>query len=97
MAKMVKKHSSKQGLFSKLVNVAIIALGFSRPIFLFMTKPPINALDTIVNEASFGLASLSGTESKFDMKKGLRMYAPGGAAIGLGKLKQYLTKHFPVR
>lgn len=93
MAKMVKKHSSKQGLFSKAINAALIALGFSNVIKIAIGPgTPAQKIDHIVVDATFGLS-----RGKFDLKAGLEMYTPGAAAIGLGKLKQYLMRHFPVR
>ncbi len=87
-----KKSRRRQGLFSKAINAALIALGFARPIQLFMEKG-VGAVDFIISEATFGLTDASG----FNLQKGLRMYAPVGAAVGLGKLKSYLFRHFPVR
>ncbi len=49
-------------------------------------------MDQIVRESTFGLS-----QGRFDLDAGLAMYTPVGAAIGLGKLKQYLMRHFPVR
>ncbi len=89
MTKMVKKHSPKQGWFSKITNVAIIALGFSRVLELAFQRN----WKGIIGEATFGFSD----EGRFNLRRGLRIYMPGVAAIGLGKFKQYLMKHFPVR
>ncbi len=87
MAKKNKK-TSRQGLFSKVSNALIIAFSFQRVLFLAFQR----RFKDIVTEATFGLS-----EGKFDWKAGVRMYAPVGGGIALGKLKQYLMKHFPVR
>ncbi len=91
MAKAKKKRSRQSG-FSKVINMAIIALGFARPLTLLIRSPSEGSINTILNEATFGLAT-----GKLDLAAGARMYSPAGAAIGLGKLKQYLMRHFPVR
>ncbi len=88
-----KKKRSRQGLFSKAINIGLIALGFSRVLgILFTGASPGAKMDQIVREGTFGLS-----QGKFDLDAGLAMYTPVGAAIGLGKLKQYLMRHFPVR
>ncbi len=89
-----KKKGGKQGIVSKLMNVGLIVLGFSRVIehLVFWGANWQGAIKEIKREATFGLS-----EGKFDWKAGLRMYTPGGAAIALGKLKSYLIKKFPVR
>ncbi len=88
-----KKKRSKQSLVSKAINTALIALGFSRPlVWLFGGAPLREAVDGIMDEATFGLS-----KGKFSLDKGLRMYSPVGAAVALGKLKSYLMRQFPVR
>ncbi len=84
-----KKGRKRQGLFSKVANIGIIALGFSRVIELALG----GKFQTIINEATFDLAA----GGKFNLNSGLRLYAPAGAAIGLGMLKKFLMKKFPVR
>ncbi len=92
MAKKGKK-SRRQGLFSKAINVGLIVLGFSDVIKIAIGPgTPTQKIDHIIHDATFGLST-----GKFDLNAGLEMYTPGGAAIALGKLKQYLMKHFPVR
>ncbi len=88
-----KKKRSRQGLFSKAINIGLIALGFSRVLKHLLSGAGFDLIQTaIIREATFGLS-----DGKFDMDAGLAMYTPVGAAIGLGKLKQYLMRHFPVR
>ncbi len=87
-----KSRSRRQGWFSKILNIGIILLGLSRPISIIVRKPNAAGLQDIINESTFGLA-----QGKFDMKAGLKFYTPGGAAAGLGALKSYLLKKFPVR
>ncbi len=79
-------------MFSKAVNIGLIALGLSRPIHWFMTQTPEIAVKQIIREATFNLS-----EGAFHLESGLSMYGPGAAAIALGKLKSYLFRHFPVR
>ncbi len=88
-----KKKPSKQGLLSKVMNIGLIALGFSRVLGILFTSASVgDKFAQIQREATFGLS-----QGKFDLNAGLAMYAPAGAAIGLGKLKKYLMRHFPVR
>ncbi len=92
---MAKKKNGrrKQGLVSKVMNVGLIALGFSRVLGILFTSASVGAkFEQIQREATFGLST-----GKFDLNAGLLMYSPIGAAIGLGKLKTYLLRHFPVR
>ncbi len=92
---MAKKKGKgrKQGLFSKAINIGLIALGFSRVLTHLFTPQPFEAkMKVIIKESTFGLS-----EGKFDLAAGLAMYTPGGAAIALGTLKSYLMKKFPVR
>ncbi len=92
-----KKKSRRQGLFSKAINIGLIALGFSRVITHLTSGASVDQITgAIIRESTFGLANPLG-ESQFDLQAGLQMYAPGAAAIGLGKLKQFLMKKFPVR
>ncbi len=88
-----KKKHRKQGWVSKGINFGLILLGFSRVIeHLFAPISMERKFARIKSEATFGLS-----EGKFDLQAGLRMYTPGGAAAGLGMLKSYLMKKFPVR
>ncbi len=98
MAKNKNKKSRRQGMFSKAINASLIALGFADPIVIMLGPGTLKAkVDHIINDATFGLVRFDGSKSKFNLASGLAMYTPGGAAIGLGKLKQYLMRHFPVR
>ncbi len=94
MAKAKNKKARRQGWASKLMNAGLIALGFSRVIKWFIRETPLNAIEGVIDEATFGLGGPTG---KFDLKKGLAMYTPAGAAIALGYLKSYLIKKFPIR
>ncbi len=91
---MAKKKRSRrrQGIVSKILNGSLIALGFARPIQLFFARGLKGALPIIIREATFGLS-----EGKFNLRLGLRMYTPAGAAAALGFLKSFLMKKFPVR
>ncbi len=92
-----KKGRRRQGLFSKAINAGLIALGFSRVLTHLLSGQPFNLISAaIIREATFGLANPLG-ESQFDLNAGLQMYAPGAAALGLGTLKKFLMKKFPVR
>ena len=91
-----KKKSYKQGWVSKVINGLLTALTFARPLQLLATVPLSRAIDSIIEEATFGLVRGGGLSS-FDLGRGLRMYSPAGAAAGLGFLKRYAMRHFPVR
>ncbi len=84
-----KGKSRRQGWMSKVMNAGLIALGFSRVIELAFQRN----WKGIIGEATFGFSD----EGKFNLRRGLRMYTPAGAAIALGTMKRYLLKHFPVR
>ncbi len=86
-----KKSRRRQGIVSKVMNISLIALGFARPIQLFLARGK-DALPIIIREATFGLS-----EGKFKLADGLKMYTPAGAAAALGFLKSYLLRKFPVR
>ena len=88
-----KGRRRKQGLISKAMNIGLIALGFSRVITLALRGDFL----AIQNEATFGLAGAGTATSGFDLDAGLRIYSPAGAAVGLGFLKTYLMRKFPVR
>ncbi len=95
MAAKNKKKGGKQGWVSKGINAGLIALGFSRVIELIIFHRGGGfgeVAKEIKREATFGLS-----EGSFDLKAGLRMYTPAGAAAGLGALKTYLLKKYPVR
>ncbi len=91
-----KKGRRRQSLVSKAANVGLILLGLSRPLTIVFERlnagAPQFIAEDILDEATFGLSS-----GRFSLEKGLRMYGPGVAAAGLGKLKGYLMRHFPVR
>lgn len=88
-----KKKSRRQGWLSKIINVGLIALGFSRIIEIGLAQiSPVDKLKAIQRGATFGLS-----EGKFDFQEGLKMYTPGAAAVSLGFLKSFLMKKFPVR
>ena len=93
MAAAKNKRSRRQGLFSKAMNIGLILLGFSRAINRIL----VNDVQGLINEATFGLAASTGGEINLDLSAGFRMYSPAGAAIGLGGLKSYLIRKFPVR
>ncbi len=87
-----KRKRGKQGIVSKGANTLLLLLTFIRPISLLIRSPSMGSIHTILNEATFGLVS-----GKLDLAAGARMYAPAGAAVGLGFLKSYALRHFPVR
>ncbi len=90
-----KGRRRKQGLFSKVINMALIALAFARPLQLFFFNlggDLAGAAKVIVQEATFGLS-----EGTFDLNAGLRMYTPAVGAFALGKMKSFAMRHFPVR
>jgi len=89
-----KKRRSKQGLFSKLTNVGLIALGMSRIIQIVFNNigSPQEIAPRIIEGATFGL-----TTGGFNVAKGAAFYGPPVAAISTGKVLQWLKRHFPVR
>ncbi len=95
MARKKNKKSRKQGLFSKAVNAGLVILTLARPIQLLLR---FGFGDTFIaaisSEATFGLLSSTG---KFSLAEGAKMYGPGIAAFGIGKLKSFALRHYPVR
>ncbi len=87
-----KKKRGKQSIVSKVANTLLLLLTFARPLSLLIRSPSMGSIDTIMNEATFGLMT-----GKLDLAAGARMYSPGAAAVGLGFLKSYALRHFPVR
>ncbi len=95
MPKEKNKKRSRQSLFSKGINVALILLGFSRPLTILGARGfTTGAAEEIVAEATFGLGRPT---PAFDLGMGLRMYTPVAGAVALGTLKTYLLRKFPVR
>lgn len=96
MAAKNKKKTSKQGIMSKIINIALIALSFARPLTQIMSGNTAyftrTGGGTLIHEATFGLAS-----GKFDLQAGAKLYAPAGAAAALGFIKRYALRKFPVR
>ncbi len=96
MAKMVKKHSPRQGLFSKAINIAFTLFAFARPLHLLATASVrggfLATANVSVREATFGLS-----DGKFDLKAGTAMYTPVAGAFALGTLMKFIRKKFPVR
>lgn len=90
-----KKRSRRQSAVSKILNVLLLGLGFARPIEILLTAGSIStAARVIVDESTAGLGGPAHTFSK---DKLLRFYSPVGAAVGVGALKSYLLRKFPVR
>ncbi len=79
----------KQSLPSRLINFALFMLAFSRPISLLIRSPSQGSIDTILNEASFGLA-----KGKLDLAAGGRMYAPVLGAFFLFEVKKMARQKF---
>ncbi len=98
MPKGKKKNGGRQGWFSKLANIALWGVTFARPIAIAMgSGSPKAKFEKVIREATFGIVVEGGQIGKFNLKEGLAMYAPGGAALALGQLKKYAARHFPVR
>ncbi len=83
-----KKKSRRQGLASKLINVGIIAYAFQTVITLALG----GRFAELNNALTFGLVN-----GKLDINAGAAVYAPMAGAIGLGAMKSYLMRKFPVR
>ncbi len=87
------KRKSKQGWFSKGINIGLWVLAFSRVLeHAFSGSDFTTVIRAIKRDATFGLS-----EGGFDLNQGLSMYTPGAAAVGLNELKKYAQRHFPVR
>jgi len=88
-----KKKSRRQGLFSKAVNVGLIALTFSEAIRIWLSGSPIRTkvAETLQAYTGFGL------DGSFVPERLIRGYAPAGAAFALGFLKKFAMRRFPVR
>jgi len=92
MAKMVKKHSPKQGWVSKASNLAVWLIAFARPLQLLFEG---RAMD-IITEATGRLNQGVGIQG-IDTALLLQFYSPVGAAVGVGSVLHYVKKHYPVR
>ncbi len=90
-----KRGRRRQGLVSKAANLGLILLGLSRPLKLILgiDAPSFgDPINSIIVEASAGLST-----GALDVDAAMRFYGPVGAAVGLGFLKSYLMRKFPVR
>lgn len=98
-----KKRSRRQSFVSKAINGALIALTFATPLTILLGAGTIaGKIGTIVKLATFGMVGGVGTPGgiaigSFDLNQGLAMYAPAGAAFGLGMIKKFAMRRFPVR
>ncbi len=93
-----KRSRRRQGFVSKAINFALIGLTFARPLSIFFGAGTMGAkVEKIVQEATFGIVRAGGGIGAFDLNQGLAMYLPAGAAFGLGKIKSFAMRHFPVR
>ncbi len=93
-----KRGRRKQGLFSKLANVALILLAFSTPIRIaFGSGSMETKIGIITRQSTFGLVRTLGGASQFDLGEGLQFYGPMGAAFALGAVKTFIMRKFPVR
>ncbi len=89
-----KKKTSKQGIFSKLVNVGFLALGMSRVLEIVFNNitAPADIPKIIIREATFGLS-----EGAFSMARGARFYGPPVASILTKMVFNFVRKRNPVR
>ncbi len=79
----------KSSLPNRIINFALFMLAFSRPLSLIARSPSIGSINTILNEACFGLQS-----GKLDVAAGGRMYAPMLGAFILFEAKKMAMKKF---
>ncbi len=92
-----KKKRSRQGMFSKIANAGLIALGFSGAITSLLE----GGVSRLIGDATLGFVR-PGQEPDLNpaniVSRALKTYVgPGIAAGGLGMLKSYLLRKFPVR
>ncbi len=89
-----KKKRSKQGMFSKAVNIGMIALGMSRILEIVFNNitAPADISKIIIREATFGLS-----EGVFSLARGARFYSPPVAAIATKIVFSFIRKKNPVR
>ncbi len=94
MAKKKKRNGSKQGMFSKAVNIGILALGMSRILeIIFNNLGNPSAIPTlIIRGATAGLSTGS-----FSLKEGVRFYGPPASAAVVKGVFSWLRKKNPVR
>ncbi len=90
----MEKHSSKQGWFSKAINVGGWLIGLSRFIEIVMNNlgSPAEIPKHILGGFTFGLS-----KGGLDWQEGLRFYAPLGGSYGYRKFTSFLMRRFPVR
>ncbi len=89
-----KKKHSKQGMFSKLVNIGFIALAFARPLgFLFRGN---FAYFSETDPASVGLIGDATGNMGKDLPRAFTFYAPIGVSIGLKKAFNFVRRQNPV-
>lgn len=89
---MVKKHSPKQGVFSKVTNILLWLLAFSNPITQIIQNPNATGVGNIIFGATGGASA-----GRFDLNNLIQFYAPVGAAASLGFVKSWAMKKWPVR
>ncbi len=92
-----KKKRSRQGMFSKIANAGLIALGFSGA----LTSLVEGGVNRLVADATLGFVR-PGQAPDLNpaniVARALKVYVgPGIAAGGLCALKSYLLRKFPVR
>ncbi len=90
----VKKHSSRQGWFSKATNAGVVLLGLSRVLeIVFMNiGTPREIPRQIIRGATFGFS-----EGSLNLEAGAAFYGAPAAAVTVGGIKSYLLRKYPVR
>ncbi len=80
----------KMSMPNRIINLALLALAFARPIQIFLAPIPMQAkLDTLLFDATAGLV-----RGSFDKDAALKMYGPVGAAFVLFEVKKMAMKKF---
>ncbi len=89
-----KKKNRKQGIVSKVSNIALIALGFSKAITIWLSG---FSVDDKIQQTLHAYTGYNTNDGTFKVSRLAAGWAPVGAAVSLGLVKSYLLRKFPVR
>ncbi len=89
-----KKKRSKQGLFSKAVNIGFIFLAFARPLS-FLFKGQFGYFTNPNPEDVSLIGDATGNMGK-DLPRAFQFYAPIGVSFGLKKAYNFVRRQNPV-
>ncbi len=80
-------------MFSKAINIGVIALAASTAIRIWLGGGSIEQKTSATLRAYTGF----GADGTFDINRLKEGWLPAGAALGLGTLLKFMRKKFPVR